>query len=289
MRCAWFAPPIILVSTLLLLWPEAGVARERLEATLTDGSVSAESRGLAVAEAAEQVDAGYGDELVAVRMVLHDARGSSSERAIRMATLEGSDGEGDRSLILFDAPRDQRGTALLTWNHAEGEDDQWLYLPALRRVKKIAARNRSGPFVGSEFAFEDLAAEEASNYRWRYVGANACGQRPPAGRLPGGQQCHEVERFPVETWSGYSRQEVFYDVDTLRIERIEYYDRRNAHLKTLESSDWTLHQDRHWRAGYMDMRNHQTGRRTELIWSARSFGNGLGPDDFSTAALQRLN
>lgn len=275
MRCAWSAPTILLV----LLLPGSGLAREPLDALLADPAAAADIKGEAVAAAAERADAGFGDELVAVRMVLHDARGSSSERAIRIATLEGVEGEGDRSLILFDAPRDQRGTALLTWNHAEGEDDQWLYLPALRRVKKIAARNRSGPFVGSEFAFEDLTAEETSNYRWRYVGESRCGER----------RCYELERFPVESWSGYSRQQVFYDSETLRIERIEYYDRRGEHLKTLQSSQWTRHLDRHWRAGYMDMRNHQTRRRTELFWSAHDFGNGLGPDDFSTAALQRLN
>ncbi|MCC5888108.1 MAG: outer membrane lipoprotein-sorting protein [Gammaproteobacteria bacterium] len=263
---------------LLLIGPGTAAAREQLEAVLADPAASAEARGLAVAEAARRVDAGYGDELVAVRMVLHDARGSSSERAIRIATLEGVE-EGDRSLILFDAPRDQRGTALLTWNHAQREDDQWLYLPSLRRAKKIAARNRSGPFAGSEFAFEDLTAEETSNYRWRFVGEVSCGE----GR------CYEVERFPVESWSGYSRQQVFYDTATLRIERIEYFDRRGDALKTFVAGDWSLHDDRHWRAGYMDMRNHQTGRRTELLWSDHSFGNGLGADDFSTAALQRLN
>ncbi|MCC5872491.1 MAG: outer membrane lipoprotein-sorting protein [Gammaproteobacteria bacterium] len=281
MRCSWHAltnAVFTLLMMVLLLWPGAATAREQLEALLADPEAGAEAKGVAVAEAARRVDAGFGDERVAVRMVLHDARGSSSERSIRIATLEGVE-EGDRSLILFDAPRDQRGTALLTWNHAERESDQWLYLPSLRRVKKIAARNRSGPFVGSEFAFEDLTAEEVSNYRWRFVGEVACDER----------RCLEVERFPVESWSGYSRQQVFYDLATLRIERIEYYDRRGDHLKTLLAGDWTRHQDRHWRAGHMDMRNHQTGRRTELIWSDHSFGHGLSPDDFSTAALQRLN
>lgn len=254
----------------------AAHGHEQLAAALANGALDDVARGIAVAEAAERVDAGFGDSLVAVRMRLHDARGSTSEREMRIATLEGVDA-GDRSLILFDSPRDQRGTALLTWNHAETEDDQWLYLPALRRVKKIAARNRSGPFVGSEFAFEDLTSEEVSNYSWRFVGRAPCGER----------ECLEVERVPVERWSGYSRQEVFYDAETLRIERIEYYDRRGAHLKTLRSGDWQVHGDRHWRAGYMEMTNHQTGRRTELFWEPHVFGNGFGPEDFSTTALQR--
>ena len=259
-----------------LLLATAAAAHEDLAAVLEDPDRSAEARGQAIAEAAERVDAGFADSLVAVRMVLHDARGSRSEREMRIATLEGVD-TGDRSLIVFDSPRDQRGTALLTWNHAESEDDQWLYLPALRRVKKIAARNRSGPFVGSEFAFEDLTSEEVSNYTWSYVGRVSCDER----------ECLKVEREPVERWSGYSRQEVFYDAETLRIERIEYYDRRGSHLKSLRSSEWRVHADRHWRPGYMDMVNHQTGRRTELFWEAHAFGNGFSADDFSTTALQR--
>lgn len=277
MRCVWSASTVV-VSLALLFYPATARPLTTLEGILADPAVTAEAKGDAVAAAAKRVDAGFGDELVAVRMVLHDARGSSSERNIRIATLEGME-QGDRSLILFDTPRDQRGTALLTWTHAEREDDQWLYLPSLRRAKKIAARNRSGPFAGSEFAFEDLTAEEISNYHWRFVGETVCGER----------RCLEVERLPVESWSGYSRQQVFYDAATLRIERIAYFDRRGDHLKTLQTGDWSLHGERHWRAGYMEMRNHQTQRRTELFWSAHSFGNGLGVEDFSTAALQRLN
>lgn len=248
-----------------------------LEQVLADAEADAAAQGLAVARAAQQADAGFGDELQSVRMVLHDARGSSSERELRIATLEGVDG-GDRSLILFDSPRDQRGTALLTWNHADRDDDQWLFLPALNRVRKIASRNRSGPFVGSEFAFEDLTSDEISQYRWSFVGEVDCEPR----------RCLEVEREPVQAWSGYSRQRVFYDRETLRVERIEYHDRRGEHIKTLVASDWQLFGDRHWRPGHMEMRNHHNGRRTELFWSEPSFDNGFGPEDFSTAALQRL-
>ncbi len=266
----------VLLGCLAWMAVVAAEGHEQLAAAMTDASLGEVERGLAVAKAAERFDSGFGDSLVAVRMVLHDARGSTSEREMRIATLEGVDA-GDRSLIMFDSPRDQRGTALLTWNHADSEDDQWLYLPSLRRVKKIAARNRSGPFVGSEFAFEDLTSEEVSNYDWRFVGRTTCGDR----------ECLELERVPVERWSGYSRQQVFYDAETLRIERIEYYDRRGDHLKTLRSGAWRVYDDRHWRAGHMEMVNHQTGRRTELFWEPHVFGNGFSPDDFSTTALQR--
>lgn len=137
---------------LALVLLSAASAHASLESVLADPASDAAARGLAVAEAADLADAGFSDSRSAVRMVLHDAGGRSTERLLRIRVLEGTDGDGDRSLIIFDSPADQRGTALLTWNHDGIDDDQWLYLPALRRVKRIAARNRSGPFVGSEFA-----------------------------------------------------------------------------------------------------------------------------------------
>jgi hypothetical protein len=57
-------------------------------------------------------------------------------------------GDGDKSLSIFDSPRDVKGTALLTFTHALESDEQWLYLPALKRVKRISFSNKSGPFLG---------------------------------------------------------------------------------------------------------------------------------------------
>ncbi|HSG88835.1 MAG TPA: outer membrane lipoprotein-sorting protein [Pseudomonadales bacterium] len=263
---------------LLCLAAPFASADAELDAVLADPGADAAARGLAVAEAADRADAGFGDSRVAVRMRLHDARGGITERELRILTLEGRDGEGDRSLILFDSPMDQRGTALLTWNHADADDDQWLYLPALKRVKKIAARNRSGPFVGSEFAFEDLTSDEIEAFDWRFVGTEPCALG----------ECFHVERVPVESWSGYSRQDAWYDTEALRLVRVEYHDRKDSHLKTLTASDWQASAEGWWRAGRMEMVNLQTGRRTDLIWGPHEFGTGLEESDFTPTALRRI-
>lgn len=266
------------LASALLLMAGSALGDDRLEAVLADPQADAEARGLAVARAAERMDEGFGDSRVAVRMVLHDARGSIADRQMRIRTLEGTDGAGDRSLIVFDSPADQRGTALLTWNQPGADDDQWLYLPALGRVKKIAARNRSGPFVGSEFAFEDLTEDEIEAFEWRLLGTGEC--------APG--RCYRVERTPVERWSGYSRQVAWYDTEALRLVRVEYEDRKGSHIKTLVADDWRQSEGGYRRAGYMDMVNHQTGRRTELVWGPHAFGTGLDVEDFSPAALRRI-
>ncbi len=130
--------------------------------------------------------------------------------------------DGDKSLFVFDEPRDVQGTAFLIHAHREDADDQWLYLPALKRVKRISSANRSGSFMGSEFAYEDMTAQEVEKFTYRYLRDEPCGD----------STCTVTERFPVDKKSSYRRQLVWRDQDERRIRKVEYYDRKDAHLKT---------------------------------------------------------
>ena len=123
---------------------------------------TAEERGLEIAVEADRRDTGFHDSQASMRMILRNKRGDESTREIRVRTLEQLD-DGDKSLTIFDRPADVRGTNFLTFTHKTGPDDQWLYLPALKRVKRISSRNKSGPFMGSEFAYEDISSQEVMN------------------------------------------------------------------------------------------------------------------------------
>jgi len=114
-----------------------------------------EERGLEIAIAMQAQDEGFIDSESAMTMTLINRSGKKSIRRIRSRTLE-VQGDGDKSLSIFDEPADVKGTASLTHSHATDADEQWLYLPALKRVKRISSKNKSGPFMGSEFAFEDI-------------------------------------------------------------------------------------------------------------------------------------
>ena len=96
-------------------------------------------------------------------MVLKNRHGDESERDLRIRILE-VEGDGDKSLSIFDSPGDVKGTAFLTFTHKFADNDQWLYLPALKRVKRISSGNRSGSFMGSEFAYEDISSEETEKF-----------------------------------------------------------------------------------------------------------------------------
>ncbi len=233
--------------------------------------------GLAIMTEADRRDSGYQDLNVALTMVLRDARNRENSRELRISQLEVPD-DGDKMLVVFDSPKAIRGTALLSYSHARREDDQWLYLPALKRVKKITARNKSGPFLSSEFAFEDLTVQEVEKYQYRYLGIGSCALG----------SCYHVERVPLDEFSGYSRQEVWVDLEGFRLLQVTYFDRRGDPLKTLVADEFQLHEDRFWRAENMLMTNHQTNKSTALRWRDFQFATGLSAErDFSTNSLLR--
>lgn len=256
-------------------WLAAGA---RAQTGLPDlAGLSPEQQGRVIFEEKDERESGYGDLEVELEMVLRDRRGTESRRDLSISQLE-MENDGDRLLVVFDTPKPIRGTALLSYTHVDAADDQWLYLPAHNRVKKIASRNKSGPFLSSEFAYEDLTLYEVEQFDYRLLGREPCGE----------DQCLRVERIPRDEYSGYSRQEVLLQATTLRIERIEYFDRHGRPLKVLTNDDYQLYEDRYWKPRRMFMENLQTGKTTELNWHEYSFHNGLEADrDFSTNSLMR--
>ena len=232
--------------------------------------------GLAIAVESDKRDKGFGDFTADLTMILKNRHGETSERYIRNKTLE-IIGDGDKTLSIFDKPRDVKGTAFLSFSHKEGADDQWLYLPALKRVKKISSNNKSGPFMGSEFAFEDLSSQEVEKYTYKYLGDDVLD----------GVNCFMLERDPVDPKSGYTVQIVWIDKEDYKPLKVDYYDRKSSLLKTLTFSNYKQYLDKYWRASEMNMVNHQTGKSTQLIWSDYKFATGLTERDFDKNSLKR--
>ena len=236
------------------------------------------ARGLAIAEEMDRRDTGWGDATAEMKMVLTNAAGDTSERELKFSMLEITKAnEGDWSLMVFDKPRDIEGTALLTHAHVTEPDDQWLYLPAVKRVKRISSSNKSGPFVGSEFAFEDLAAQEVGKFTYLWLRDEACGERT----------CHVVDRTPAYEGSGYTKQTVWIDTTDYLLRKVDYYDRKSALLKFLTVGAYESYLDGIWRPHDLEMINHETNKKTKLIWENYEFGTGLTEKDFSPSSLER--
>ena len=236
-----------------------------------------DGKGLRIAREASARDDGFGDFTAGMTMVLRDRHGRESVRRMRFKVLE-VQADGDKSLFVFDEPPDVRGTALLTHAHVNTQDDQWLYLPALKRVKRINAARRSGSFMGSEFSYEDMSSHEVEEYTYRYLRDEPCGELT----------CTVIEQAPLDKKSGYSRKLVWQDTDELRTWKVELYDRRGSHLKTLTLANYRQYLDRYWRAGEQTMVNHLTGASTVLQWTDFRFRNNLDDGEFTRTALRRV-
>ena len=233
-----------------------------------------EEKGLAIAIASDKRDEGWKDWSALAQMVLKNRQGQTSSREMKIQALEQKK-DGDHRLITFAEPRDVKGTAFLVHTKKVGNDDQWLFLPALKRVKRISSNNKSGPFVGSEFAYEDLSSQEVEKYTYRYL----------KDETVDGMSCYVVERYPEDKKSGYTRQITWIDKEQYRVLKTDYYDRKDALLKTLTAKGYKEYNG-YWRADSFFMENHQTGKSTLLDWRNYEFGQDLRESSFTATRLK---
>ena len=257
--------------TLLFL---AGLAAPVASFAASDGA----ARGLAIAQESERRDAGWRDSTVAVTMVLQDRRGQTRERKLRLSMQEKPGNAGDKTLTVFDSPPDMAGTLFLSHSVVGADDKLWLYLPSLKRVKRISSANKTGAFFGSEFTYEDISAPEIGKFTYNYTGNKPC------GRLT----CFVVERYPAYRNSGYRTLVTYFDTSEYRPQRIEYLDRSGKLTKVLTFSGYKRYSGRFWRAQTMTMQSKKTGKTTILRYGTYGFGRGLNDAYFSQGNLRNI-
>ncbi len=251
------------------------LSAKTVEEILASGS--AEEIGLAIAVESDERDLGFGDSQVDLQMTLYNANGQKSIKKMRNKIFEIIDTSvGDKTLIVFDKPRDVKGTAFLTFSKILQSDDQWLYLPALKRVKRISSKNKSGPFVGSEFAFEDISSQEVGKYSYKYLRNEPCGKF----------DCFVTERYPNYQYSGYTKMVAWTDTTNFQLRKVNFYDRKEALLKTLTYNDYKQYLGKYWRADQFLMVNHQNGKSTDLRWENYKFRTGLKESDLTKSKLK---
>ncbi len=217
---------------------------------------------------------GYQSSISETTMILKNAQGATNTRKMRIKKREGKD--GDKSLIVFLYPKDIQDTKLLSYEQIGKDDKQWLYLPALRRVKRISSCNKSGSFMASEFSYEDIASQNYKNYRYK-------GEAKTVRK--GGKNYFRIERIPKDAHSGYSRQIIYIDPKSYLAKEGEYYDKRGRLLKKVSFLRYKRI-DGVSRIVRMEMKNVQNGKSTLLIWDRDRIKAGLSQADFSKRVLK---
>ncbi|HTE52393.1 MAG TPA: outer membrane lipoprotein-sorting protein [Kofleriaceae bacterium] len=246
-------------TSLLLLAPSSAVADE--------------DKGQTIGTKVDQAWTGYKGEENELELELVSANGERVTRRMRGRVRE--HGRDEQATITIVWPADQKDTRLLTWSHRDKEDDQWLYLPSIKRVKRISARGRTGSFVGSEFSYEDLVnVWWVDKFKYKYLRDQKVGPR----------DTWVVERVPRDPESGYSKQQVWIDKEYLTALRIDFYDRKGSLFKTGNFKSFKKYGNK-WRADRIDMDNRQTGKKSSVIWKVRSLGKTFTDSDFSADTL----
>ena len=240
---------------------------------------TSEEKGLEIAKKSYANSRGYTDSQSDQLMILIDPKGNEVIREISGKNLENYDpNDGDKSIIFFKKPKDVEGTVMLSHTHVNNDDDQWLYLPALGRVKRISSSNKSGSFMGSEIAFEDFSGLDYRKYDWKYLGEEEYD----------GEICFKLESYPKYKNSGYTKRIGLTD-NLFRARKIDYYDRKGELLKTIYFEDYKLYLDKIWNADTFKVVNHQNNNSTIYKWINRELNVGLNKKDFEKSSLLKLS
>lgn len=233
-----------------------------------------------VARQIESRDTGR-DSRAEMKMRLFDRHGRTRERAMTLLALRGTGGQGDRTLVRFTYPNDIRNTAFLVWEHPAADDERFLYLPALGRVRRIAGEEKQESFVGSDLSYEDIGGRKVSDYTYTFADRNAMWVAPDGSRHP----AWALESRAKDAAAEYPRSISLVVKDRFIVVHADLFNRRDEKTKTfdvrrLEQIDgiWTV----------MDLvaNNERDKTRTELTATSVRYNVGLTDKDFSRRELE---
>lgn len=218
-----------------------------------------------------------------VAMTLQSDKGEARERKVELVKKLHPNGVDNSILIRFHFPPDIAGTGFLQIERQDGADNLWIYLPALKKVRRLVANNKKDSFFGSDFSYGDILTSKVDRYRHRLVGTEKVDDRP----------CYVVESTPasdsVKEDGGYGKKVAWIRQDNFLETKVEYYDLEGKLLKTQRLTEHAEidRQEHHWMALRREMVNHQTGHRTTLVFSGTVVGQPMPDDYFSTRTLER--
>jgi hypothetical protein len=220
------------------------------------------------------------DEHALIQMRLVSKLGREKHRTLSSYTRVTAD-DRHQVLLRFLAPPDIARTGLLVWETDDGEDDQWLYLPASRKVKRIPASGKKNRFMGTDFAHEDLRPEAIARHAYTLV----------RSEVADGEDTFVIEARPATPGhardSGYSRRTLWIRKDSYVTVKIEYYDPVGRLLKTLTPRQYVNVSGAAQRANEMEMHDVQAGSRTFMRVERRTLNSGLTESFFTELELMR--
>lgn len=219
-----------------------------------------------------------------IKMNIFDEKGQVREREIASATKLYDSGKTEKRVYRFLAPADVQGTGILIFDYENKADDMWIFLPALRKTRRILSSQGSQSFMGSEFSYSDLNIPVLDDFTYSVGKDEACG---------GGDTCYVVEVLPKskETAAndGYSKKTYWVSKSKFVVMRGLYYAQDGKLLKELLTRDVKLldPKNKRYRSMRMEMTNKQNGRRSVFESSKMTFAPNTKDEYFTTTYIER--
>ena len=199
-------------------------------------------------------------------MLLVDKDGGKEKRDVKRYAKEVGD-DIHRYLIVFMSPADIRATALLTWEHKDRENDQWLYMPARKKMQRIAKGSKKNYFMGTDFTYEDMEPEDIDNFKYTILREEKFSHDKKE------HQCYVIEAVPANKAktreSGYKKRILWIEKEHLTTLKTDFYDRRNRLQKTQTNYDMQNIEGTVWRAKKTIMNNKSKKHKTLTLVTDR--------------------
>ncbi|MDO4789845.1 MAG: outer membrane lipoprotein-sorting protein [Porphyromonas sp.] len=213
-------------------------------------------------------------------MKLINKRGSIRERKITSYSIDvGADKKDRKSIMFFQYPGDVKGTGFLTWDYdnPDKEDDKWLYLPAMKKVRRISGSSaKKDYFMGSDFTYDDMGQRNVDEDVHKLLGEETIG----------GHKCWKLESTPIDKRDIYTKKISWIRTDCLIPIKVEYYDKMEKLHRLLEMSDITRVQG-YWVAQRLSMTNVQTGHQTILEITNPQYDLPMDESKFNVTTLEK--
>jgi outer membrane lipoprotein-sorting protein len=228
----------------------------------------------------KQADDRYAGDTAQYKLTMTLKSGRGAPRVREVSYYFKDEGDTERILMVFKSPRDVAGTGYLSFSYDDDskDNDIWLYLPAMKRVRRITGAGKNDDFMGTDFTYEDMGS--------RSLGKDDFSLRGEEGLE--GEPCWVVEARPKDSRDPYGRRVLWLRKDSYVINAVDYYDRQDRLLKTLRVSG--IRQiDGVWTATTMEMTNVQNKHATIIEMSDITFNIPLDNSLFAVTNLERGN
>jgi len=257
-------------------WRTPGLALAVITlAWMSSAAVAAESNAQTIVANSLQAFYYAGEDMRArISMRLINAQGQERRREMTLLRKNtGKDGE-QRYYIYFHAPSDIKGTTFMVWKYLHKEDDRWIFIPAIKLVRRIAADDKRSSFIGSDFTYEDISGRAADDEIHTLLRTEQVS----------GRAAYVIESKP-KTRTNYIRRLSWIDQQYELPLKEEYFDARDEKVRVF-TADQIEQIDGHWTVTSRTMKNLQTGHRTQVRFTAVKYDVGLKENLFTERYLR---